>query len=545
MSGKRVIPERLVQAALERGCAAWKDAPTLSFPEELPESSPSIACIDLATRQVFFNPHFLRKHQVVHALPGLLAHEMGHHLEHPHTLRLSADLLLMGRTLFISFSPLFLNLFFDLLINETVGRDEELRGHLQALYRVDTKGPPSPLFTFYLAIYDALWGTPRHLSPVAKQPVQDKAEVFAQTFFGLSSLHDQFAYFCAAFAPFIPEHSDASAAARAHPMLGDVEEPSAEDFPADLAPSPAARRAIERALADGVLPADYPGKPSHTDPLQDALTRMTRAGLPGNDAGKVQRVLAERFYKAHVERVLDQLTLPPVPHVSDPLLPGPLEEADGADATEIDWLGSLNQRGMLAAAAPLRRTWDRDDDPGEAPGIPRLELYLDTSGSMPSPVAGLNAMTLAAQVLATLAVRRGSKVRACVYSHQHPLCSGWMQSEHAAREFLFHYIGGGTQFPFDVCRQWAAGDPGVVRVIISDADFVENLRRADPEAFRQAVLRSRHFVLLLLGVSETQIRTAWSAAVPRNFKVVTVEAPDAFAPLAAQLADSLFPAESR
>ena len=96
-----------------------------------------------------------------------------------------------------------------------------------------------------------------------------------------------------------------------------------------------------------------------------------------------------------------------------------------------------------------------------------------------------------------------------------------------------------------MARAWALQGPGVVRVVISDADFVYNLRGADQEAFQQTVMRSRHFVLLLLGVEEHKIREAWTVPVPPNLEVVTVASVDAFGTLAAQLADSLFPPERR
>jgi hypothetical protein len=202
--------------------------------------------------------------------------------------------------------------------------------------------------------------------------------------------------------------------------------------------------------------------------------------------------------------------------------------------------------GALAAVQPLRRTWDVDDEPGEAPGIPRLELYLDTSGSMANPLNGLNPMTLAAQVLATLAIRRGSQVRACVYSYKNPACSGWLRSEHAARRFLFTYIGGGTEFPFEQLQAWSRADPGVVRVVISDSDFLSNLASAKREPFEQGALRSRTLVLLLLGVTREQVQRSWKhGPLPRGVHVVTVDSVNAFGTLAARLGDTLFPPEVR
>jgi hypothetical protein len=534
-----------VEAAWRTACAAWRETPSLSLPEELPPKSASVAYIDLEKRQVFFNAHLLRDKRLQSTLPALFAHELGHHLEYPHTLRLSADLLLMANELFTRFPPVFLNLFYDLLINEAVGRDAQLREQLQALYRGTSDKAPSALFQLYLSIYDALWGTPGHLCPTAPRDVSEKAELFAQTFFSLSSIHDQFAYFCATFAQLIFDAAERQQdTAHGHPLLGDVALPSENDYPADCTPSPAAIKALRRALEDGWLPEDFPGKQSSTAGLQDPLSRL--AGLPGTGQREAAERRADRFYASRIEQVLAALQLPPQPNVKDPYLPGPLEDWDvGDDPSEIDWISSLSRRGALAAATPLRRTWDVDDEPGEAPGIPRLELYLDTSGSMADPLHGLNPMTLAAQVLATLAIRRGSQVRACVYSYQNPLRSGWLRSEHAARRFLFQYIGGGTLFPFEVLHDWSRADPGVVRVVISDSDFLHNLAQAPRKQFEQSVLRSRHLVLLLLGVSTEDVERHWKGPLPRGARVVTVAGVDAFASLAARLGDALFPQEVR
>ena len=541
-----LFDRKAVQAAWDRACAAWRETPALALPSELPPKRTEVAFIDLNTRQVFFNAHLLKRKELEATLPALFAHELGHHLEHPHTLRLSADLLLMAKELFTIFPPAFLNLFYDLLINEAVGRDRELRSQLQALYRGLSTPDPSGLFEFYLSIYDALWATPGYLSPTAPQPVADKAELFAQTFFTLSSTHEQFAYFCSVFAQFVLDsEADAEQAAHDDPLLGDVALPAPGDYPADLSPSPAAMRAIRRALKDRWLPKDLPNRQPDSARLKDPLARMS--GLPGTESGKAVEVRADRFYAAKIEQVLAKLQLPPVPGVRDPFLPGPLEEwALGDDPADIDWVSSLTRRGALAAAQPLRRTWEVDEEPGDAPGIPRLELYLDTSGSMANPLHGLNPMTLAAQVLATLAIRRGSQVRACVYSHENPVCSGWLRSEHAARRFLFTYIGGGTLFPFDHLQAWSRTDPGVVRVVISDSDFLYNLAGAKREPFEQGALRSRQLVLLLLGVNRKDVQKHWKyGPLPRGVHVVTVNGAESFGTLAARLGDTLFPPEAR
>jgi hypothetical protein len=148
-------------------------------------------------------------------------------------------------------------------------------------------------------------------------------------------------------------------------------------------------------------------------------------------------------------------------------------------------------------------------------------------------------------VLATLAIRRGSQVRACVYSYKNPVCSGWLRSEHAARSFLFTYIGGGTEFPFEQLHAWSRADPSVVRVVISDRDFLANLRNAKREPFEQAALRSRQVALLLLLATRQEVERAWKGPLPRGVHVVTVDNVNAFGTLAARLGDTLFPPEVR
>jgi hypothetical protein len=118
---------------------------------------------------------------------------------------------------------------------------------------------------------------------------------------------------------------------------------------------------------------------------------------------------------------------------------------------------------------------------------------------MPNPEFGANSMTLAAQVLSASALRKKGRVRAIVYSYSNPQVSGWMHDEAKARDFLFSFAGSGTRFPFDVLRRLAATEKDVLRVIISDWDFVSNVESGEgsDEILREAARRSRLFIVLL------------------------------------------------
>jgi hypothetical protein len=161
---------------------------------------------------------------------------------------------------------------------------------------------------------------------------------------------------------------------------------------------------------------------------------------------------------------------------------------------------------------------------------------------MPDPSSALNAMTLAAQVLSASAIRHGGKVRAIIYSGDHVM-SGWMYDEALARDYLFHYAGGGTQFPFGVLKKNAADAPGVVRVVISDSDFLANVAPKEArEALAYGVSRSRRFVAMLAvpGQAADVLKQLGPAASDPKLRLALVGDPSAFGAMAAGLAKALF-----
>ncbi len=523
-----------LEAAWQIALAAWDERPLLTTP--VAKAGRAIAYIDLVARQIHVDLGQLKKKKVKDCLPAVLAHEIGHHLEHPHTLRLAADLELLGRDLLPTFTPSHLNLFFDLLVNEHVGRDPVLRQQLVRVYRAFAGATSDALFRFYLAIYEALWQ-----ERILERPFEDaaRADAFVQTFYALGDVHDQLVYFCAAFAKLILDEPEEDK--RKDDYFRDYDLPDAGDYPPDLRPSPAARRAIRRGRERGWVPDEPTPGEFERDPA-GTFQRIDRlqAGRPGTARIAFREALVHRLYAHAVERTLEGLILPPLPAAAEPLVPTTLEEWEqGDDFGKIDWAESLGRRGLLGAIVPLERELIPDDALGAERGVPRLEIYLDTSGSMPSPLTGLNCMTLAAQVLATLAVRKGASVRAVVYSSGPPMVSDWMRSEGMASRFLFNYSGGGTDFPFDIFAAHADEERGVLRVVISDLDFASNLEScADVAVFVRAIQRSERVALLLLMVERERLRPL-AARWPERLDLVTVERADDLPGLGARLASAL------
>ncbi len=228
------------------------------------------------------------------------------------------------------------------------------------------------------------------------------------------------------------------------------------------------------------------------------------------------------------------------PEPSLPTVTEPWEWGDNPRA--IDWTATLVAHGALGPASPLRRELDLEEPSPVARTFPAVEIYLDTSGSMPDPATALNAMTLAAQILAASALRKQGVVRGIVYSSGKPLVSDWMYDEERARRFLLHYAGGGTDYPFEVLKASARERSDVVRVIVSDSDFLYNVRgEGAMDALSFGIDKSRLLVAFLaLPDPESGRKLLAPALASPRFRLVPVTSLNNFGRAAADLSDALF-----
>ncbi|MBS0260889.1 MAG: VWA domain-containing protein, partial [Planctomycetes bacterium] len=219
----------------------------------------------------------------------------------------------------------------------------------------------------------------------------------------------------------------------------------------------------------------------------------------------------------------------------------------GDSIREIDWLSTLLLRGeTLGGAMPLKRVPTSEYEGYDVRlWQPRMEIYLDVSGSMPDPRRALNAMTLAAQILSLGATRAGGWVRAALYSSEPVVYWQWCRSETEISRFLMHYIGGGTSYPFRLLSRSIAdcGTDQPIRVVITDRDFDVNYGFEPENAgiFREAAERSPHFILLLHCPDPERVRHYRS----QGAKVVEVPDLSDFPRLTAELTLALFPVDLR
>jgi len=537
---------RRVAESWDRAQTHWSRFLLLSAPVDDPQQ-PAIAQINLATRQVSLHFAQVTGKGLLDCVEALLAHEIGHHVRYPGTLAADARLRLLEKTLIPLENYSTLNLFTDLLINEFLGPiyHEEFVRVYQAFD--PAKGwVNDPAFLFYLSIYEELWrlkpGT--LLGPALPQldaaygGYRADAQLLAQNLFGLGpNLFTQFLYFASVLSRYLKPLRGKKLICRDQNQCGRGE-PSTDDWADALVPSAREVEAIRRALREGWITEEQGERMTGANGLE---TRIL--GLPGQGGDNAERVpeIMAAYYRQQAERFL--VRPPPQRTIGEAIVPTTLEEWEPGDAVrDIDWLGTLVQRGsVLGAAQPLRRTRIAEIEGHDVPlWQPRVEIYLDVSGSMPDPRTTRNAMTLAAMILTTGAIRAGGWVRALLYSGEPVAYWQWCRSATELSRFLMHYIGGGTVFPFGLLRESLekCGTVQPIRFIITDSDFDANYSALPTHArlFAEAVGRSPHFVLLLHRPDPESV-ARYRAAGARVVQVVDLED---FPRLAGDLSRALF-----
>jgi hypothetical protein len=535
-----------VAACWPRAQAHWSRFLLLQQPAGDPTQA-AIAQIDLATRRIGLHYPLIREKGLEDCVEALLAHEVGHHVRYPGTLTTQARLRLLEKAILPLDNYSVVNLFTDLLINDALwpALGTQLARVYQAFTARVTAGA-DPAFLFYLSVYEerhgleagALTGPCREVLELANPDYRAEAQLLSQDLFHLGpNVFTQFLYFVSV----ISRYVRLTGPAEGSPQDCGCGEPSPDDWADALTPSAREREAIRRAEREGWLRRELAKRMADRDALARRISTLPGAG--GDDATRVPEVMA-----AYYRRQADRYLLRPPPRLvhGEATTPTTLEEWEPGDPLrDVDWAATLSQRGpLLGAALPLRRQRVAEAEGWEVPlWQPRVEVYLDVSGSMPDPRLTRNAMTLAAQILVTGAIRAGGWARAVLYSGAAVPFWEWCRSETELSRFLMHYVGGGTAFPFDLLRKSVVecGPAQPTRVIITDGDFHHNYGGSpDRAAFAEAGRVSPHLVLMLHATGDQDGQYARAGA-----RLITVRELEDYPTMAVALANALFGEEGR
>lgn len=185
--------------------------------------------------------------------------------------------------------------------------------------------------------------------------------------------------------------------------------------------------------------------------------------------------IAIRYYR---ERALPHLiTFPRRPARQSPELHleavEPWDVGDPLD--EIDWLQSvmLSPR-PIPGVTTVRRTFGPEAPRLEITTPVDLDMYVDSSGSMPNPQTHTSYLALAGAIIALSALRAGSSVQVTLWSGKGQVLAtpGFVRDGDDVLRVLTGFFGGGTCFPIHRLRDTFSGRRPLARpthiLMISD-----------------------------------------------------------------------------
>jgi hypothetical protein len=465
------------ERAWPRALRCWSDflrlrAPGLCLSTEAAATeglSESFAMIRLHDQKVVLDLERLCAEGLHDFVLEILAHEIGHHVYAPATLTAHIACITRiraGLPTFETHAPMVANLFTDLLVNDRLQRNAGL-----AMHRVfeslasSSAGDPGLLWTLYTRIMELLWSRPSgSLGPiVTDERLEGDAWLGARLLRVYATDWVEAAgRFAALVLPYLVEDADAANATLAawrdtlsagaggtprgelerlgpndtlHPSLDPRLNEDLDDPASAAAPDPSSRRGA--------------GEGQFREPWEyHEVLRAAGLDLSPHDA-------AVRYY-----RELAQAHLVPFPRrrlrTSEETIPEGLEPwAIGDPFDTLDVFESLTLSPVLIpGVTTVRRVH------GDAGGNDRrtepvdLDLYVDSSGSMPDPKVQMSYPALAGAIVALSALRSGSAVQVTVWSGpgQVVATDGFVSDPTHILRTLTSAFQGSTSFPIHALR---------------------------------------------------------------------------------------------
>ncbi|WP_182111462.1 hypothetical protein [Actinotalea sp. JY-7876] len=418
-----------------------------------------------------------------HAVAAL-AHEVGHHVLAPGDLLTAARVAARVRVGLVDADQLVgtvANLWADLLINDRLQR----RAGLDVLGLYAALGRPSPddrLFQMVWRAYEILWQTPRGaLTDPAGDIPEDAAHLCARLVrvyardpvggaggFGAlvrTTLAEQLESY----------HPDVRMVPCAHAETGDV-------VPGGLAGDTGlGRPVVHPALDPAVVGTSGDGEDDddegddedgdETDgawgrgPSTGSSSDATGQSLEPADALAALRALgmtvdaatvAAAWYREHAAPHLVPFPTRPAHPPREELLGGLEAWELGDDLADVDWTGTLTASPVVVPGlTTVRRDVHQEDPVRDERRVVDLDLYLDSSGSMPNPTARRAPIALAGAVLALSALRAGARVQATTWSGPQQVAGtdGFTRDADAVLAAIVAHFGGSTSFPLPLLER--------------------------------------------------------------------------------------------
>ncbi len=466
------------QAAWPEALAAWSRFIRIHDPR-LCESSiaaakeglqGAFAMIRLVDKSVVIDLEAIGRLDLDDHAAVILAHEIGHHVLAPASATDSFRLIARLRPALPTFerhAPMVANLYTDLLINDRLQRQAGL--DIAGVYeRMNAResGERSRLWTLYMRMYESLWGLEKGSlgGPSGDPAIEGDAWLGARLIrvYARDWMHAA-GRFAALVLPYLAEDAEKDAALR---RLHDTRDAAA-------GAEPSGAQTIETDESDGVVhPSRDPLVTGEEPPSVEAPAKPDAAiGRPGAgqarepfEYGEILRAaglkltdeeIAIRYYRERALPLLVPFPVQPAPASEEPQLEGLEPWALGDSLDEIDWLQTVAQSPIvIPGVTTVRRVYGREPGTARKPEPIDLDLYVDSSGSMPDPRRSTSFLTLAGAVIALSALKAGARVQATLWSgkQQWMATPGFVRDETAILEILVGYYGGATAFPIHQLR---------------------------------------------------------------------------------------------
>lgn len=455
-------------------------APQLRGPESGPSGVGSFAWFSLGDVEVNIDLADVAARGLEDHAVAILAHEVGHHVCSPGDLLTAGRLAGQARLGLIDLDQhvaLVSNLWSDLLINDRL----QVRAgvDLAAVWR--TLGPPAAgdhVMRLVLRTDEILWSLPEGSLAGAGPHHDAEAGLLARL---VRTYADDpvggVGGFAMVLRPFLERAEDERGTGRwceQHESPGTLVPGLADDPSVTRAPvHPALDRRVVGAMAGAAAEGpDDETDDSTDDGLRDDVSPHRSAGntLSPADYAAVLRSLgttsdpreaAAQWYREHARKHLVPFPVRTERRMQEPLLAGHDLWDVGDDLADVDWTATmLASTVVLPGVTTVQRHYDADDgsDPERLPID--LDLYLDSSGSMPDPAASGAPIALAGAILALSALRSGARVQATTWSGPRQIAGtgGFTRDPDAVLRAIVAHFGGGTSFPVHLLADTHLGD---------------------------------------------------------------------------------------
>lgn len=183
---------------------------------------------------------------------------------------------------------------------------------------------------------------------------------------------------------------------------------------------------------------------------------------------------AIRYYRERSRPHLVPFPQRRMPESEDPLPEGLEPWEMGMPLDEIDWMQSVMVSPLpVPGMTTVKRVWGRSE--GAQPKVQPvdLDLYVDSSGSMPDPRHRISYLTLAGAILCLSALRVGARVQCTLWSGKGEVLTtgGFIKDETKILAVLTGYFGGSTTFPLPILREtWAEPRRGRLAHLVQISD---------------------------------------------------------------------------